>query len=304
MKSTINNNSKIDFNDLKGQERYDAMISQKDPEILKKWGKEQYELKEKLIKTDDPSLQNIKYIAGVDISFLKNTNNNDENSKQLGISALVICDYKTLKIVYEDYKLVTIDEPYVPGFLAFREVKHFVNLIEDLKKNSPQYIPQVILVDGNGIFHNKGFGLASHLGVLVDIPTIGCGKTVFAVDGITKRKVENIYYYELKKKGDSKKLIGKSGVQWGYAVRTTKEDDVPMIISIGHKISNETALQIAKKACIYRVPEPIRLSDKISRRLVWGYKTFKDKFPHKNWNLKKYLNDKYNYIHGKLYENH
>ena len=292
------NNSKIDFNNLEGQERYDAMISQKDPEILKKWGKEQYELKEKLIKTDDPSLQNIKYIAGVDISFVKNSNS---NSQQLGISALVICDYATLKIVYEDYKLVTIDEPYVPGFLAFREVKHFVNLIEDLKKNSPKYIPQVILVDGNGIFHNKGFGLASHLGVLVDIPTIGCGKTVFAVDGITKRKVEDIYYYDLKKKGDSKKLIGKSGIQWGYALRTTKENDEPMIISIGHKISNETALQIAKKACIYRVPEPIRLSDKISRRLVWGYKTFKENHPNKKWNLKKYLTEKYDYIHGKLY---
>ena len=294
----MQNNNKIDFNELEGQERYDAMISQKDPEILKKWGKEQYELKEKLKKTDNPSLQNIKYIAGVDISFIKNRN---EDSQQLGISALVVCDYKTLKIVYEDYKLVTIDEPYIPGFLAFREVKHFVNLIEELKQNSPQYIPQVILVDGNGIFHNKGFGLASHLGVLVDIPTIGCGKTVFAVDGITKRKVEDIYYYELKKKGDAKKLIGKSRTQWGYALRTTKEYDYPMIISIGHKVSNETALQIVKNTCIYRVPEPIRLSDKISRRLVWGYKTFKDKHPNKNWNLNKYLSDKYNYIHGKLY---
>jgi len=294
----MQNNNKIDYNELEGQERYDAMISQKDPEILKKWGKEQYELKEKLKKTDNPSLQNIKYIAGVDISFIKN---NNEDSQQLGISALVVCDYKTLKIVYEDYKLVTIDEPYIPGFLAFREVKHFVNLIEELKQNSPQYIPQVILVDGNGIFHNKGFGLASHLGVLVDIPTIGCGKTVFAVDGITKRKVEDIYYYELKKKGDAKKLIGKSRTQWGYALRTTKEYDYPMIISIGHKVSNETALQIVKNTCIYRVPEPIRLSDKISRRLVWGYKTFKDKHPYKNWNLKKYLSDRYNYIHGKLY---
>ena len=113
MEATKYSESKIDFNDLEGQERYDALISQKDPEILKKWGKEQYELKEKLKKTDDPSLQNIKYVAGVDISFLKSDNNN-KNSPQIGISALVICDYKTLKIVYEDYKLVTIDEPYIP----------------------------------------------------------------------------------------------------------------------------------------------------------------------------------------------
>lgn len=288
-----NNNNSVDFNDLEGQEKYDALISQKDPEILEKWGKEQYKLKKELIKTDAPSLKDIKYIAGVDISFI---------NKKLGISALVVCDYKTLKIVYENYKLVTIDEPYIPGFLAFREVKHFVNLIEELKKNSPKYIPQAILVDGNGIFHNKGFGLASHLGVLVDIPTIGCGKTVFAVDGITKRKVENINYYDLKKKGDSKKLIGKSGVQWGYALKSTEKYDDPMIISIGHKISNETALKIAKNTCIYRVPEPVRLSDKISRRLVKAYKNFKERHPYKNWDLQRHLKEKSNYLHGKLYE--
>jgi deoxyinosine 3'endonuclease (endonuclease V) len=298
---SYNNNNSIDFNDLEGKERYDALLSQKEPEILKKWGKEQYTLKKKLIKEDDPALNNIKYIAGVDISFQKQYNQK-KDSPLYAISALIVCDYKTLNIVYENYKLVTIDEPYIPGFLAFREVKHFVNLIEELKKNSPQYIPQVILVDGNGVFHNKGFGLASHLGVLVDIPTIGCGKTVFSVDGITKRKVENINYYDLKKKGDSKALIGKSGVTWGYALRSSKEYDDPMIISIGHKISNETALKIAKHACIYRVPEPIRLSDKISRRLIYAYQQFIDNNPKKQWDLQRYLKEKKKYIHGKLYE--
>ena len=299
-KTNYNNNS-IDFNDLEGQERYNALLSQKETEILKKWSKEQFELKSKLIKEDDEILKNIKYIGGVDISFQKNKNKN-KDFPELAISALVILDYKTLKIVYEDYKLVTIDEPYVPGYLAFREVKHFVNLIEDLKKTSPKYIPQVILVDGNGIFHNKGFGLASHLGVLVDIPTIGCGKTVFAVDGINKFKVQNINNHDLKRKGDYKELIGKSGTQWGYALKSTKEYDDPMIISIGHKISNETALKIAKYACIYRIPEPIRLSDKISRRLVYAYQKFHEKCPNKEWNLKRYLKEKHNFIHGKLYD--
>jgi deoxyinosine 3'endonuclease (endonuclease V) len=290
----------IDFNDLEGQERYNALISQKEPEILKKWGEEQYELKKKLIKTDDPILKNIKYIGGVDISFQKDINK-DKDEPKIGISALVICDIKTLKIVYEDYKIVKIDEPYIPGFLAFREVKHFVNLIEDLKKNAPKYIPQVILVDGNGIFHNKGFGLASHLGVLVDIPTIGCGKTVFAVDGITKRKVENINYYDLEKKGDSKALIGKSGIQWGYALKSSDEYyDDPMIISIGHKISNETALKIVKKTIVHRVPQPIRFSDKISRRLISEYENFIKKNPGKEWDLKDYLKNHYDSLHSNL----
>ena len=283
------------FDGLEGQELYQARLSQKEPEILNQWRKEQDKLKKKLIQTDDPVLKDIKYIGGVDISF-------DKYDSKIGISALVICDIKTLKIVYEDYKLVTIDEPYIPGFLAFREVNHFVKLIEELKKNAPQYIPQVILVDGNGIFHVKGFGLASHLGVLVDIPTIGCGKTVFAVDGITKNKVADINYYNLKKKGDSYALYGRSRKLWGYALRSTKEYDDPMIISVGHKVSNPTALKIVKMVCLYRVPEPVRLVDKLSRRLIKAHQIFSNKYPYKKWDLKKYLKEKYNYIHGKLYE--
>ena len=283
------------FDGLEGQELYQARLSQKKPEILNQWRKEQDKLKKKLIQTDDPVLKDIKYIGGVDISF-------DKYDSKIGISALVICDIKTLKIVYEDYKLVTIDEPYIPGFLAFREVNHFVKLIEELKKNAPQYIPQVILVDGNGIFHIKGFGLASHLGVLVDIPTIGCGKTVFAVDGITKNKVADINYYNLKKKGDSYALYGRSRKLWGYALRSTKEYDDPMIISVGHKVSNPTALKIVKMVCLYRVPEPVRLADKLSRRLIKAHQIFSNKYPYKKWDLKKYLKEKYNYIHGKLYE--
>ena len=141
MSNHQNCNNNINYNDLEGQERYNALLSQKDSEILKKWGKEQYELKNKLIKIDDDILQNIKYIGGVDISFHKDYDKN-KDEPQMGISALVICDIKTLKIVYEDYKIVTIDEPYIPGFLAFREVRHFVNLIENLKKIPHNIFPK------------------------------------------------------------------------------------------------------------------------------------------------------------------
>ena len=126
-----------DFDGLEGQELYEARLNQKEPEVLNQWRKEQDELKKKLIQADDPVLKDIKYIGGVDISF-------DKSDSKIGISALVICDSKSLKIVYEDYKLVTIDEPYVPGFLAFREVNHLVKLIDELKKKcsaiySPSY---------------------------------------------------------------------------------------------------------------------------------------------------------------------
>lgn len=79
--------------------------------------------------------------------------------------------------------------PYIPGFLAFREAAHLVKLVEKMRTVEPDKFPQLIMVDGNGVLHQNACGLASHLGVLLDLPTIGCGKTVFYVDGLAKDKV-------------------------------------------------------------------------------------------------------------------
>ena len=282
--------------------KYNNLINSKEPEILEEWRKEQDNLKQKLIKSDfynfnldnnnNTNITELKYIAGMDISAIKHNPN-------IAVSALVICD-RNLKIVYEDYNLVKMDEPYIPGFLAFREVKHLVNLINDLKNNHPEYIPQVILVDGNGILHTKGFGLASHLGVLIDIPTIGCSKNVFNVDGISKIKVKEIAKKFLNKGGDHYPLIGDSGEQYGWAFRSNDESTNPMIISLGHKISNETALKIVKLCTIHRIPQPIRFSDKISRRLIAEYENFINKNPGKEWDLKQYLNENYAALHNDL----
>ena len=282
--------------------KYNNLINSKEPEILEEWRKEQDNLKQKLIKSDfynfnldnnnNTNITELKYIAGMDISAIKHNPN-------IAVSALVICD-RNLKIVYEDYNLVKMDEPYIPGFLAFREVKHLVDLINDLKNNHPEYIPQVILVDGNGILHTKGFGLASHLGVLIDIPTIGCSKNVFNVDGISKIKVKEIAKKFLNKGGDHYPLIGDSGEQYGWAFRSNDESTNPMIISLGHKISNETALKIVKLCTIHRIPQPIRFSDKISRRLIAEYENFINKNPGKEWDLKQYLNENYAALHNDL----
>lgn len=90
-----------------------------------------------------------------------------------------------MKVVYEDYEQETADYPYIPGFLAFKEIPVYTILFDRLKLNKPNLWPDVLLVDGNGILHTRGFGCASHIGVLQDLPTIGVGKNVFAVDGIT-----------------------------------------------------------------------------------------------------------------------
>lgn len=143
-----------------------------------------------------------------------------------------------------------------------------IKLIDRLRNTKPEFLPQVILVDGNGIFHQNGFGLASHLGVLANIPTIGCGKTVFFVDGLSSDKVHQLCGQNLHKGGDSVTLVGKSGRIWGAALRSTDSSTDPVIVSVGHRISLDTALELVKSCCKFRVPEPVRVADIESRVLV------------------------------------
>lgn len=312
-----------------GKSKYENLLFQKEPEILEKWRKEQEELKKKLIiedkfkwsikkinnlpteiennlsknekegingnniiNIDNSNEEELKFIGGMDISASK-------IHQDMAISCLVVCNLK-MEPVYEICKLVKMNEPYIPGFLAFREVNHLLDLINELKIKAPQYIPQVILVDGNGILHVKGFGLASHLGVLIDIPTIGCGKTVFNVDGISKKGVKDIAKKFLLKGGDSYPLIGTSGTLWGFALKSTDVCINPMIISAGHKISNETSLEIVKMSTIYRVPQPIRFSDKISRKLISAFERFINKNPNRQFDTQKYMKDHYDYLYSDL----
>ena len=83
-----------------------------------------------------------------------------------------------------------LKEEYVPGFLAFRELAPTLHLFNKLKMNKPDLYPQVIMVDGNGILHKYQCGYASHLGVLLNLPSIGCAKTFFDVDGLHRTEVE------------------------------------------------------------------------------------------------------------------
>lgn len=274
--------------------KYDELIAKVEPKILQDWKNIQDSLKGKLIESDDhtwtvntnPSTD-LKIIGGMDISASKLDPN-------YAVSGLVICD-KDLHILYEKYELVQITEPYVPGFLAFREVKHLINLYNELLQLHPEYKPEVILVDGNGILHSNRFGLASHLGVLADIPTIGCGKTVFSVDGITKKNVREITD-KFTKGGDYKKLVGKSGAIWGAALRSTDDSKIPMIISVGHKVTLDTAIEVVKHTTKHRVPEPIRLADKITRRIIAEYE--RRKF--KPFNIEEWLQKNHDNLYSAL----
>mmetsp|Transcript_35694 Transcript_35694/g.44281 ORF Transcript_35694/g.44281 Transcript_35694/m.44281 type:complete len:241 (-) Transcript_35694:2157-2879(-) len=211
-------------------------------ELVEKWRRVQEQLVKKLVLKDAlvnaNSLSDITAVGGFDISFVKESHQ--------ACAAFTVLEYPSLRLLYKDCKRVTVSEPYVAGFLAFREIS---------------------LVDGNGILHPKGFGLACHLGVLLDIPTIGIGKSLLHIDGLTKEYVKGLWNGRNSPSTCTcVKLKGKSGRVWGAALKSTAETNNPIFISQGHRISLESAIQITQRCCRFRVPEPVRQADTISRK--------------------------------------
>jgi len=204
--------------------------------------------------------EDLHLIGGVDISFVK-------DNPIDACASLIVLKYPSFQIVYSNFKMVKLKLPYIPSFLAFREVSFLMDLLNELRTTKPHLVPQVILVDGNGILHPRGFGLASHLGVLSGIPTIGVGKTFFHVDGITTDKVKEMEK-QLQHGGSHVELVGESGTVWGSILRSTESSQKGIYVSQGHKISLETAVKVVQACCLYRIPEPVRQADLQSRQFI------------------------------------
>eukprot|EP00268_Persea_americana_P059339 TRINITY_DN7267_c0_g1_i7.p1 TRINITY_DN7267_c0_g1~~TRINITY_DN7267_c0_g1_i7.p1 ORF type:complete len:257 (-),score=36.85 TRINITY_DN7267_c0_g1_i7:322-1092(-) len=238
-------------------------------EVPSKWIQEQESLKRRLVLEDDftwtisspeglssPSSglcggHKLRYVGGVDLSFSK-----DDPSVACG--ALVVVDLESLAVVHADFSLVQLHIPYVPGFLAFREAPVFLELLEKMKQDSHPFYPQLLMVDGNGLLHPRGFGLACHLGVLSNLPTVGIGKNLHHVDGLTQSGVRQLLQAQENCTKDVITLIGNSGRIWGAAMRSTEGSLKPLFISTGHRILLNSAIKVVKMCCKYHVPEPIR----------------------------------------------
>ncbi|KAL6048400.1 Endonuclease V [Balamuthia mandrillaris] len=239
-------------------------------QLRERWKQEQLALKRKLVLEDtfDWSLEDgrdgrppLSLVGGVDISFIKDDPVN-------ACASLVVLSYPQLKVVYKDFQMVELRQPYIAGFLAFREVPHLVPLFDKLRRTSPELVPQLVFVDGNGILHPRGFGLACHLGVLTDIPMIGVGKTFLFVDGMELKDVKRRFRQHCHKAGQAVELVGKSGASWGAALRSTDDTTSPIFVSPGHRVSLETALQLSIACCKFRIPEPVRKADLLSRDYI------------------------------------
>ena len=193
----------------------------------------QAELREKLILADGLS-GDIRIVAGADISCTKG----DDRV----FAAVVLLDAATLEVIEEATYSGRTSIPYIPGLLSFREGPALLQAFGKLRKR-----PDVALFDGQGVAHPRGFGLAAHMGLLLDVPAIGCAKT----------RLIGAFEEPGGRRGQRSPLV-QDGKLIGAVVRT-KDRVKPVFVSQGHRVSLERAVEIVLQcARRYRIPEPIR----------------------------------------------
>lgn len=177
-------------------------------------------------------------IAGADVSF----------SAGKARAAIVVLDYATLQPIEQIVVETLVSFPYVPGLLAFREAPAVLAALERLHT-----APDLLMVDGHGLAHPRRFGLACHLGVLLDWPVIGCAKSVLVGRHAPPQDTQ----------GSATELSDKGEVL-GAAVRTRK-GAAPVIVSVGHRVDLPSAIRVVLDCARgYRLPEPARLAHRLT----------------------------------------
>jgi len=177
-----------------------------------------------------------RFIAGVDISV--------DRWAKTGTGAVVVLNYPGLELVETRVVTDRIEFPYIPGLLSFRESPLIIKACEALTVT-----PDLVFVDGQGYAHPRRMGIASHLGLLLNIPAIGCAKS----------RLIGSYQEPDAAAGNFTNLLDKGEVI-GAALRT-RDSVSPLFISIGHKISLPSAIDWVMVCCRgYRIPEPTRLA--------------------------------------------
>lgn len=180
----------------------------------------------------------IRYIAGADMAV--------DPATSTIYAGVVVLDYITLAVVERKSIVSAAGFPYIPGLLSFREAPALLQVFAQLET-----IPDVVVFDGQGIAHPRGLGIASHMGLLLDIPAIGCAKS----------RLTGRYEEPLPRRGAHTPLYGGKGEVLGAVLRT-KDRTKPVFVSVGHKMELAQALDILLHCQRgYRIPEPTRLAD-------------------------------------------
>jgi len=177
-------------------------------------------------------------VAGADLSVMKSMNKL--------VCGIILFSYPDLAEIERVYTVSDERFPYIPGLLAFREGPAIIEAYGKLRRK-----PDLLIIDGQGIAHPRGFGIACHVGVLLGIPTLG----------IAKKKLYGTYVEPAEKKGSWSPLLSKEGDAIGSVLRT-RDNTKPVFVSPGHKLDTESARKIALECARgYRIPEPTRRAD-------------------------------------------
>ncbi|MBI3947355.1 MAG: deoxyribonuclease V [Armatimonadetes bacterium] len=202
-------------------------------------------LRRRIRLEDDPGP--LATVAGVDTAFPK------RGGEPVARCAVVVLSFPDLRLLGEAAAEVPVMFPYVPGLLAFREGPAIVAALAQLPEP-----PDLLMFDGHGYAHPRRIGIASHLGVLLDRPAIGCAKSILTGHADEPGP----------EPGDRAPLLARDGELLGYALRTRARTR-PVYVSPGHRVSFATAADLVM-ACVRgrRLPEPTRLADHLSKGSV------------------------------------
>jgi len=194
----------------------------------------------KLVKQKD-CFKRLERVAGCDISFARG---------DLAYAACVVLDYRTLEVQGERVKRVKVKFPYIPTFLAFRELDGMLKAVQGVDAD-------VYMVGAQGLAHPRRAGLASHLGVVIDKPTLGVAKSRLVGEAKTPAD-----------RRGACTLLKDRGETVGAVVRS-KENSKPVYVSVGHKLTLKTAIGIVLSTTRgYRLPEPIRAAHNLATRAM------------------------------------
>ena len=199
----------------------------------------QQQLAEQVNLTDDFN-SSITLIGGTDVGF--------EDEGKTTRAAIVILTYPDFDVVEYHVARLKTEFPYIPGYLSFREYPALLSAWEQV-----EHKPDLLLVDGQGVAHSRRLGIASHLGLLLDMPTIG----------VAKKRLCGHYNPLPKVAGQMTPLTDKQQ-QIGWVLQS-KNNCNPLFISSGHRISQASALNWVN-LCLrgYRLPEPTRWADAVA----------------------------------------
>lgn len=198
-------------------------------------------------------LHNIKVVAGVDIAYF------EKDNEDYGVCCIVLVDYETKNIIEKVQFLDKIEIPYIPGYLAFRELPLILEAAKRLKID-----PDIYMFDGNGYMHYRHMGIATHASFYLNKPTIGVAKSYLKIEGRDFSMPENIV-------GDYTNIEINREI-YGVALRT-RENVKPVFVSCGNYIDLKTSIKITMDLIEKdsRLPVPTRYADLLTHESRKNY---------------------------------